>query len=65
MRPPPPAKYRDARAPPALLNHPTHPPIHPPTCPMQLSVVEYKTLVLRGDMETAASVLESVPQEEV
>ena len=32
---------------------------------MQLSVVEYKTLVLRGDMETAASVLESVPQEEV
>ena len=27
-----------------------------------LSVVEYKTLVLRGDMETAAGVLESIPQ---
>lgn len=27
-----------------------------------LSVVEYKTLVLRGDMETAAAVLESVPE---
>lgn len=27
-----------------------------------LSVVEYKTLVLRGDMETAADVLETIPQ---
>lgn len=27
-----------------------------------LSVVEYKTLVLRGDMETAASVLETIPE---
>lgn len=29
-----------------------------------LSVVEYKTLVLRGDMETAAEVLETIPKEE-
>lgn len=28
-----------------------------------LSVVEYKTLVLRGDMETAAAVLETIPKE--
>jgi hypothetical protein len=27
-----------------------------------LSVVEYKTLVLRGDMETAAEVLETIPK---
>lgn len=26
------------------------------------SVVEYKTLVLRGDMETAAAVLETIPK---
>lgn len=29
-----------------------------------LSVVEYKTLVLRGDMETAADVLENIPHEQ-
>ena len=28
-----------------------------------LSVVEYKTLVLRGDLETAAEVLENIPEE--
>lgn len=27
-----------------------------------LSVVEYKTLVLRGDLETAAEVLETIPK---
>ena len=30
-----------------------------------LSVVEYKTLVMRGDMESAAQVLENVPKEEL
>ncbi|KAI7838750.1 hypothetical protein COHA_007543 [Chlorella ohadii] len=29
-----------------------------------LSVVEYKTLVLRGDLETAADVLETIPQDQ-
>ncbi|GAB4823453.1 hypothetical protein N2152v2_010499 [Parachlorella kessleri] len=29
-----------------------------------LSVVEYKTLVLRGDLETAAQVLETIPQDQ-
>lgn len=31
-------------------------------CAVLRSVVEYKTLVLRGDMETAASVLETIPK---
>ncbi len=28
------------------------------------SVVEYKTLVLRGDLETAAEVLETIPKDQ-
>ena len=47
---------------------PSHRPHTASTCrqvipyTLLLSVVEYKTLVLRGDMETAAGVLETIPQ---
>lgn len=32
---------------------------------LSLSVVEYQTAVLRGDMDAAAEILESVPKSEV